>query len=247
MNRHRNREHWRDALPGRKPEAHFRWRGHEVSRLEGFTDAVFAFAVTLLIVALEVPHDYDGLVDALKGFPAFVVCFTLLMLLWNAHYRYFRRYGLNDRLTRLLTMGILLLVLFSVYPLKFLFGAILSSGSAHAPHIQTWEQLQTIYATYGLGFAGIWGLYTVLYLHALTKREELSLSPAEVMQTRLHLIGFVINVAVCLLSVGISRLSVSPGLPGFAYVLLAPGLALNYLWHGRQIRALTGAAAPTRH
>jgi uncharacterized membrane protein len=34
-----------------------RSHGHEVSRLEPFSDTVFAFALTLLLVALEVPHD----------------------------------------------------------------------------------------------------------------------------------------------------------------------------------------------
>jgi hypothetical protein len=35
------------------PEPHFRWRGGEITRLEGFTDAVFAFAVTLLVYSLN--------------------------------------------------------------------------------------------------------------------------------------------------------------------------------------------------
>ena len=37
-------------------EEHFRWRGNEVSRVEGFTDEVFAFAVTLLVVARGAAH-----------------------------------------------------------------------------------------------------------------------------------------------------------------------------------------------
>lgn len=77
MSRPSHRPAWREQLPGRGPERHFRWRGREVSRLEGFSDAVFAFAVTLLIVALEVPHTYDGLMDAIHGFPAFIACFAL--------------------------------------------------------------------------------------------------------------------------------------------------------------------------
>ena len=44
----------------------------------------------------------------------------MLMMFWNAHFRYHRRYGLEDVFTRIMTMAILVLVLFFVYPLKFL-------------------------------------------------------------------------------------------------------------------------------
>ena len=60
----------RESLPfAPKREQYFRWRGNEISRVEGFTDAVFAFAVTLLVVALEVPHTFEGLLDVLSGRP----------------------------------------------------------------------------------------------------------------------------------------------------------------------------------
>jgi uncharacterized membrane protein len=55
-------------------EKHFRWRGGEITRLEGFSDAVFAFALTLLVVSLEVPHTFDELLDTIRGFPAFGIC-----------------------------------------------------------------------------------------------------------------------------------------------------------------------------
>ncbi len=37
----------------------FRWRGREISRIEGLSDAVFAFAITLLVVSLEVPETFQ--------------------------------------------------------------------------------------------------------------------------------------------------------------------------------------------
>jgi uncharacterized membrane protein len=60
----------------------FRWRGGDVHRIEGFTDAVFAFALTLLVVSLEVPKTFNDLLIAIKGFAAFAICFALLALVW---------------------------------------------------------------------------------------------------------------------------------------------------------------------
>ena len=67
--------------------------GGEISRLEGLSDAVFAFAVTLLVVSLEVPETFDELLHVLRGFSAFAVCFAILFWVWHDHYRFFRRYG----------------------------------------------------------------------------------------------------------------------------------------------------------
>src|ERR1043165_3710806 len=154
----------RDRLPlVPQREAGFRWRGTEVSRVEGFTDAVVAFAVKLLVVALEVPRAFEGLMDVVRGFPAFVICFALFMTFWNAHYLFHRRYGMEDVPTRIYTMAIIVLVLFFVYPLKFLFTMVTVNmfGLAmhDSPQLQTLEQLQILYTVYGLGFAGVWGLY----------------------------------------------------------------------------------------
>jgi hypothetical protein len=45
------------------------WRSHEISRIEALSDAVFAFAIMLLIVALEVPETFDALWAKIHGFP----------------------------------------------------------------------------------------------------------------------------------------------------------------------------------
>jgi len=233
----------RERLPlAPKHEENFRWRGNEVSRVEGFTDAVFAFTVTLLVVSLEVPHTYEGLLDVVRNFPAFVICFAILMTFWNAHYRYHRRYGFEDPFSRVITMAILVLVLFFVYPLKFLFTAITVNmfglGLANAPHVDTVDQGVTLYLIYGLGFAGVWGLYAVLYMHALRKRAALGLSEIEVMMTKAVLAENLIYVGVCALSIAIAILTRNTWLPGFIYFILGPLQGFNGWWYGRKVHAL---------
>src|SRR5438445_4785179 len=90
----------------------FRWRSHEISRIEGLSDAVFAFAVTLLVVSLEVPKSFDDLYTVIKGLPAFAMSFLLLMIIWYNQYKFFRRYGLQDFKTVTLTLLLLFVILF---------------------------------------------------------------------------------------------------------------------------------------
>ena len=108
----------------------FRWRGGEISRIEGLSDAVFAFALALIVVSLEVPRTYDDLLAVIRTFPAFAVCFALLMMCWYYHYKFFRRYGLEDFPTILLNTLLLFVILFYVYPLKFLFTALINPPQA---------------------------------------------------------------------------------------------------------------------
>ena len=64
----------------------FRLRGLGFSRLDGFSDVVFGFAMTLLVVALEVPKSFAELHHLLGAFFPFAVSFLLLMLVWFGHY-----------------------------------------------------------------------------------------------------------------------------------------------------------------
>src|SRR5215471_21538639 len=128
------------------PEKHFRWRGAEITRLEGFTDAVFAFAVTLLVVSLEVPRTFHELVAAMKGFVAFAICFIILVQVWYYHYKFSRRYGLQTAYTVILNAALIFVVLFYVYPLKFLF--TLAVGGLSRGLTLPVEQLQQMVTTY---------------------------------------------------------------------------------------------------
>ncbi len=112
--------HEQERLDGTTQDpVNFRRRGKDVSRIEGFSDAVFAFALTLLVVSLEVPKTFDELLATLSGFLPFALSFAIFIFLWYQHYAFFRRYALQDGLTILLNSALLLVVLFFVFPSSF--------------------------------------------------------------------------------------------------------------------------------
>src|SRR5688572_33363051 len=96
----------------RSPQPMLPERRHDISRLEAFSDAVFAFALTLLVVSLEVPKSFDELMNLMRGFPAFACCFAVLVGIWVEHNLFFRRYGLDDGYTVLLNSILLFVVMF---------------------------------------------------------------------------------------------------------------------------------------
>lgn len=105
----------------------FRERGKEILRIEALSDAVFAFSVSLLVVALEVPQNFEELKTILQGAVPFFATVAMIFLFWYQQYKFFRRYGLNDVGTTLLNLGYLAVILFYVYPMKFLFSLLLGS------------------------------------------------------------------------------------------------------------------------
>ncbi len=158
----------------------FRLRGLELSRIDGFSDVVFGFALTLIVVSLEVPHTYDELHKILLGFVPFFICFVFLILVWWDHYRFFRRFNLHDPATIFINCALLFTVLFYVYPLKFLFTLIASQAIGQARNVFTSaEQPRELMMVYGAGFAAIYFIYAALYWNAWRQREHLRLSPLE--------------------------------------------------------------------
>ena len=211
-------------------EEDFRWRGEDVSRIEGFSDAVFAFAVTLLVVSLEVPKTFDELLATMQGFFAFAICFYLLYIVWYEHYKYFRRYGLSDFLTLCLNAALLFLVLMYVYPLKFLFTLLVDElfGFAENETIEP-SQFPLLMVIYGAGFVAVQLVFVLMYLRAYSLRDTLGLGAHELSITREEIQGYLLNVAVGLASIAIAVFGgvgvVS--LAGDIYLLIFPLQTIN--------------------
>lgn len=178
----------------------FRDRGREVTRLEAFSDVVFGFALTLIVVSLEVPRTFAELAREMRGFFGFAICFAILMWVWHAHHVFFRRYALTDGYTFVVNTILLFVVLLYVYPLKFLFGSITGAHQG----LRARADVVNVFILYGLGFAGIFFLFTLLYRHAYAKREELELNAVEIIDTRMLLVMYASYVAIGLASVVIA-------------------------------------------
>lgn len=227
----------------------FRWRGGEISRLETFSDAVFAFSVTLLVVSLEVPKTFAELMGVMQGFIAFAACFAIILWIWHVHYMYFRRYGLEDAFTKTINAFLLFVVLFYVYPLKFVFSNVLHfySGGANEVTLATGAvvpivgtgDMSTMMIVYGIGFIAVFFSYALLYWHAVRKKDELRLSELEIAVTRNFLVAYTLCIGVGLVSIAIAVFFQDGGFyAGISYFLLGPVLGVNGYVAGKRISRL---------
>jgi uncharacterized membrane protein len=218
------------------PEKYFRWRAGEITRLEAFCDVVFGFAITLLVVSLEVPRTYAELMADMRGFLPFAACFAQLVMIWRTHYRFSRRYGLEDPYTVMLNMVLLFLVLFYVYPLKFVFTLLLAEITGEGgPANFGWHEGSVLMRVYAAGFASVFLLFALMYAHAYKLRKELALNQAEVLETRSVLME---NAILAL--VGLTSFLMAFRYPegaGWLYAAIGPLLWINGSIYGKRIRA----------
>ena len=211
-------------------------RHHDVSRLEGFSDAVFGFALTLLVVALEVPRNYAELQAAMSGFVAFAASFAVLLWIWSEHNAFFRHYGLSDGPTVVINGVLLFVVLFYVYPLKFMFTFLsrlflgIPPPAAGVAQMVSLDDSAGLMAIYSGGFVAVFSLFALLHWRAWSLRDSLGLDARQRYLTRMRLRAHLISVGVGAVSLGLAW--VLPmhlvGLAGFLYGVLGP----LHWWHG---------------
>lgn len=174
-------------LSNLRVEDGFRLRGEQVSRLETFVDAAFAFSMTMLVIFYnQLPDTAAELRHALRRVPSFAICFILLVQFWSAHNRWSRRFGLEDRTSAVLSLGFLMVVLVWVYPLRMVISSglsILSGGllpSELGIDKAHWLlDLQTAFMVYTVGYGLLSWLLWRLNAHALRNARALGLDAGE--------------------------------------------------------------------
>ena len=167
----------------------FRMRGLEMTRLEGFIDAAFAFAVTMLVISFDsIPSSYDEMILAIKSIPAFIVAVAQLIWVWHTHNVWSRRFGLDTTFTVFISSALLIVVLIYVYPMRIMAGGMFSwMSDGYFPSNFgriTLEQLRGMFVFLGAGFVALSLVFVTMYQYAIRLKDQLLLNDYEVFESR---------------------------------------------------------------
>jgi len=215
----------------------------EAHRLDGFIDAAFAFAVSVLAIAgAEVPRNLHDLLLALDRIPAFACSFATLMIFWHRHVRWRDRFRLHDTASMMLSLMLVFFALIFVYPLNMLFQAMfgaLYELFAHqelsgAPTISSVHDVKALYVCYGLAYACMAACLACLYRHSLRKAHMSHTARIEARKVFYTQAG---SVCVALLSLFVALVipetAAWTALPGCLYILLTPMYWIAARWAKR--------------
>ena len=187
---------------------------HNISRIEAFSDGVFAFAATLLVVSFDTDDNFRLTTTEATSFITFGVCFFVLAGLWSVHYHFFRRNKYMDNWIIAINVVLLFVILYYIFPLKSL--------------IETWAQQEgisikdfsSLFQLYSLGFLLIFLCYAIMYFRAYKKTRAIENSMTLLFYGR----HFTIFVLVAGVSIVLARfhIGLKYALPGMIYFLLGP-------------------------
>ena len=223
----------------------FRLRGTDMTRTETFTDAAFAFALTLLVVSIDsIPSTYDELWFAVQGVPAFGLSCALLFMFWYGHWNWSRRYGLEDFPSMVLSFILVFVMLCFVYPMKYvtsIFVAWITDRRLEVDaSINSIDELYGIFTIYSIGFVALSVVVLLLYLRAWVVRDDLGLDVVERHVTCSEIGGWIILASVGSVAVlmGLFAPHHPMTVPGWAYMLLAVIMPIWGTVRDRQLKRL---------
>lgn len=186
----------------------------ETGRIDNFTDAAFAFAVTLMVVGGGgAASDGGTLESAVAAMPSFVIGFAIMALFWWSHVRWRRLRGAGDGRSLVLTLLLIFTVLIYVVPLRAMsvsFAAFLMGD------LEGFRgSLGRLFTVYGMGFTAMSAITALLFRDVL-RRSDIDL------EGRREAIGQVwIWVILALTGLASTAMAMVPGLAPVAPSLYA--------------------------
>jgi len=222
----------------------FRHRGDEIFRVEALSDAVFAFSVSLLVFSLEVPQTFHELQIIINGTIPFFATVSILFLLWYQQYIFFRHYALNDLTTIILNLIYMAVILFYVYPLKFLFSLLISSWTginlfprAAGGIVMANGDFPQLVILYSIGYFIIWMLLYIMHRRVSYYSQQLALSQYELLYTRKEKRGALMNSLIGAIAALVAWMG-PDWLSGACYLLIPFVLTINEKMFRREARKI---------
>ncbi|MGH2444321.1 MAG: TMEM175 family protein [Chloroflexota bacterium] len=192
-------------------------------RIEAFSDGIFAFAATLLVLGLHDPGSAGGLGHGLihqwPFFAAYAVSFVTIGIIWLNHHSLFACLRELDRLLVFLNLLLLMVVAFLPFPTGLLATYVRSGGSDS--HVAG--------GLYGLTMTALGLLFTVIWWR-LTKSEHLLAEGSTPADARASLHRTFRGPIIYLVATAISLVSAPAALIGYAAVAVYfafPGRTLS--------------------
>ena len=223
----------------------YRLRGEAMTRLEVFSDAAFAFAVTMLVISLSsIPENFEELVIAIKGIPSFAASFAAMMVIWFGHRRWSQRFGLDDEISVLLTLLLVFIVLVYVYPLKLImdlmFFGFSSSWFPMDFTVNSTKEAAGLLAFFSTGLCLVALIQLGLYLRVSSMKEDLCLSPLETLLVKKEKTIWLVQAVFGLFATLVAGIFMSSFgyLAGIFYGLIPLVIAIATMKTRKQIKAL---------
>jgi len=190
------------------------------ARFEAFSDGVFAFAITLLILGIVPPvfknlpaSEFElrnGLLHLWPNLIAYLLSFSVIGIMWQNHHALFRLVERVDRMTVFLNLGLLVVTVFIPFATSIL-GA--------------YPTMRSSTFLYGLTLTCSGSMYNLLITHLARSRAfAKNVTAATIRQTMIaYRVGWAIYGAATLISLIAPRLSFALYLVVVAYYLFPRG------------------------
>jgi uncharacterized membrane protein len=208
-------------------------------RIDNFTDAAFAFAVSLLVIGgAGAPADFDALAHALADIPAFAFGFAIVVLFWFAHVRWRRLRGEGDWRSLCLTLLLVFLVLIYIQPLRAMAAAtsVFFTGQGGGFRGNAGD----LFAVYGTGFVLMSATLAALFADA---RRNPELGPLDRHRADGEVAIWLIHAATGMASILLSLTRFGP-FAALVYATLPISIGL-YVRRRRGLGEPNGETAPS--
>lgn len=187
-----------------------RW---STGRLEAFSDGIFAIAITLLVLEINVPESafedlWKGIADQWPSYLAYATSFLTIGGMWLAHHGIFRRLASADGMVMRVNLLLLMLVSFLPFPTKLVAEAINQTTAA--------ERAAVIF--YGLVLLSISVVVGALWRYIAGHRDLLE---PDVTDDDVRAIALLTTPNMGFYVVVVALALVAPQVAAFGYLLIA--------------------------